>query len=198
LKVTELFYSLQGEGARSGKPTVFVRLSGCSAKKACYNSGILCDTEYESYNSMTVEEIKNWIEINSNDCKDITWTGGEPLDQLTNEITNYFKENGYYQAIETSGIRKPVDNLDFICISPKVAEHILEKNFDFKVQELRYVRHKGQAIPKPSIKAENYWLSPHSDGNKINHENLKHCIGLCLENPQWKLSVQNHKLWNIL
>jgi 7-carboxy-7-deazaguanine synthase len=79
-----------------------------------------------------------------------------------------------------------------------VAEHVIKKNFPDGVNELRYVRHKGQSIPNPSIKAEHYWLSPHSDGFTINSENLKHCIKLCLENPKWKLSLQNHKIWNIL
>ena len=198
LKVSEIFYSLQGEGARIGTPTIFIRLQGCKAKNACYQLGIKCDTEFESGKEMTIEEINDWILNNANDCKEITWTGGEPLDQLTNEITYYFKEKGFYQAIETSGLHKCVDNIDFICVSPKVAEHVIEKNFPNGVTELRYVRHKGQDIPQPKIKANHYWLSPHSDGFNINSENLKHCIELCLKNPKWKLSLQNHKLWNIL
>jgi 7-carboxy-7-deazaguanine synthase len=48
LKISEIFYSLQGEGARAGTPTIFIRLQGCSAKNACYQSGIKCDTEFES------------------------------------------------------------------------------------------------------------------------------------------------------
>lgn len=198
LKVSEIFYSLQGEGARIGTPTVFIRLSGCKAKNACYALGIKCDTEFESGKDMTIEEIHQWLIINAPQCKEITWTGGEPLDQLTNEITLFFKDKGYFQAIETSGLKPCVNNIDFICVSPKVAEHVIAKNFPNGVSELRYVRHKGQAIPEPSIKAEHYWLSPHSDGFNINSENLKHCIELCLQNGKYKLSLQNHKLWNIL
>ena len=127
----------------------------------------------------------------------IIWTGGEPLDQLTNEITAYFKSKGYYQAIETSGLKPPVENLNFICVSPKVAEHIVKKNFT-KVNELRYVRHKGQEIPQPSVKADYYYISPHSDGFTINGENLKHCIELVKNNPTWRMSVQQHKLWSVL
>jgi len=198
LKVSEIFYSLQGEGARIGTPTIFIRLQGCKAKNACYSMGIKCDTEFESGKQMSIEEIQTWINQNAQNCKEITWTGGEPLDQLTNQITAYFKENGYFQAIETSGLHPCVDNIDFICVSPKVAEHVIEKNFHNGVTELRYVRHKGQAIPEPKIKAVHYWLSPHSDGFNINSENLKYCINLCKENPKWKLSIQNHKIWNIL
>ena len=198
LKVSEIFYSLQGEGARAGTATIFIRLQGCSAKNSCFKSGIICDTEFESGKEMTIFEINEWIRNNADGCKEITWTGGEPLDQLTDEITEFFKYKGFFQAIETSGIRKPVANLDFICVSPKVAEHIVFKNFPEGVTELRYVRHKGQDIPQPQTKAKYYWLSPHSDGFTINGENLKHCTELCKKNPTWKLSIQQHKIWNIL
>lgn len=198
LKVSEIFYSLQGEGARIGTPTVFVRLQGCKAKNACFQLGIKCDTEFESGKEMSVDEILEYIEKKCNGCKEITWTGGEPLDQLTDEITEFFANKGYLQAIETSGLHAAVKNLDFICVSPKVAEHVIKKNFPDGVNELRYVRHAGQDIPKPSIVAQHYWISPHSDGWTINGENLKHCIELCKANPKWKLSIQNHKVWSIL
>jgi organic radical activating enzyme len=198
LKVSEIFYSLQGEGARAGTPTFFIRLQGCKAKNACFAMGIKCDTEFESGKEMLLTDIESWIEKYGNTCKEITWTGGEPLDQLTEEIINYFKEKGFYQAVETSGLHPAPNGLDFICVSPKVAEHVIKKNFPNGVTELRYVRHKGQSVPEPSISALHYWISPHSDGFTINTENLKHCINLCIENPKWKLSIQNHKVWNIL
>ena len=198
LNVSEIFYSLQGEGPRAGTPTIFIRLQGCKAKGACYASGIKCDTEFESGSEWKLRSIVQWLEEDSNGCKEITWTGGEPLDQLTEEIIAYFKEAGYYQAVETSGLHPAPKGLDFICVSPKVAEHVIKRNFDYTISELRYVRHKGQQIPQPKIKAKHYWISPHSDGFTINNENVKHCINLCLDNPKWKLSVQTHKLWNIL
>ena len=196
LKISEIFYSLQGEGARAGTPTIFIRLQGCKAKFACAAMGINCDTEFESGKEYSLDQLYNFIkDIPS---REITWTGGEPTDQLTDEIVSYFKQKGYYQAIETSGLNPVSNGLDFVCISPKVAEHIIKKNFPNGCEELRYVRHKGQEIPQPAIEAKHYWVSPHSDGFTINSENLKHCIELCLQNPKWKLSVQNHKLWNIL
>jgi organic radical activating enzyme len=198
LKVSEIFYSLQGEGARIGTPTIFIRLSGCKAKNACYSMGIKCDTEFESGQEMSIQQICDWIKENAPQCREITWTGGEPTDQLTAEIVNHFKSDGFYQTIETSGLNPVPEGIDFICVSPKVAEHVIKKNFPKGVNELRYVRHKGQSIPEPSIKAEHYWISPHSDGFNINSENLKHCIDLCIKNGQWKLSLQNHKIWNVL
>lgn len=198
LKVSEIFYSLQGEGARAGQPTIFIRLQGCSAKMACYASGIRCDTEFESGKDYSLDEIIEWIKQNAPGCAWITWTGGEPTDQLTEEHISFFCARGFRQSIETSGLNKVPSGIDFITVSPKVAEHVIKKNFPDGVTELRYVRHKGQDIPQPSIKAEHYYLSPHSDGFTINNENLKHCINLCLKNPQWKLSVQQHKQWVVL
>lgn len=198
LNVSEIFYSLQGEGARAGTPTIFIRLQGCKTKHACFASGINCDTEFESGKEYTPGSIHNWIETNANGCKEITWTGGEPLDQLNEAIVQYFKQLGYYQALETSGLRPIFNGFDFICLSPKVAEHVCEKNFPDGVNELRYVRHAGQSIPMPSVKAIHHWISPHSDGFNINTKNLQHCIQLCKQNPKWKLSVQQHKQWLIL
>lgn len=198
LQVSEIFYSLQGEGARIGTPTIFIRLKGCKAKHACYSAGIKCDTEFESGKEMSYNDIIKWIEDNAPQCNEITWTGGEPTDQLTKEIIDCFKAEGFYQAIETSGLNPVPNGIDFICVSPKVAEHVIKKNFPNGVDELRYVRHLGQSVPEPLITAKHYWLSPHSDGFNINSKNLKFCIELCKAFPQWKLSLQNHKIWNIL
>ena len=197
LKVTELFYTLQGEGHRTGTPTVFIRLQGCPVKHKCYASGVVCDTEFESGQVMGLEAILQWMEQHASTVKSITWTGGEPLAQLTQATVAFFKEKGYEQAVETSGFFPCPDGIDYISVSPKVAEHIVSKHFTH-VNELRYVRHIGQSIPQPAIKADHYYLSPHFDGNQINQANLAHCIALCKQHPQWKLSVQTHKLINIL
>lgn len=197
LNVTEIFHSLQGEGARSGSVNIFIRLQGCKTKDACYALGVRCDTEFESGKTMSVQEIEDWILVNNIQTKSIIWTGGEPAQQLTVEIVQYFQSKGFYQAIETSGLFPVPDNLDYIAVSPKVAEHIVKKNFQ-KVNELRYVRHAGQSIPQPSVTADYYFLSPHSDGAQINLENVKHCIELIKQHPKWRLSVQQHKLWKVL
>jgi organic radical activating enzyme len=196
LKISEIFYSLQGEGKRAGEPSIFIRTQGCKAKHACYASGVKCDTEFESGKEYSKEDLA--IYISKFNCKSIVWTGGEPTDQLTEEIISYFNDLGFYQCIETSGLNPVPKGIDFITLSPKVAEHVLEKNFPDGVTEIKYVRHQGQQIPNTKIKAHFYFISPHSDGFTINKENLKHCINLCLNNPNWNLSVQQHKLWNIL
>lgn len=199
LNISEIFYSLQGEGHRAGTANVFVRLQGCKAKNACYALGIRCDTEYESGSEWPVDALYERIQVFP--CKNIIWTGGEPLDQLTGEITAYFHNKGYYQAVETSGLHPAPEFLDFISISPKVAEHVIEKNFNGKGHtevELRYIRHAGQEIPRPSIVADHYFISPHSDGWNLNDENVRHCITLIKQNPDWRLSIQQHKIWNVL
>lgn len=196
LKVSEIFYSLQGEGGRAGRPSIFIRLQGCKAKHACAAMGIKCDTEFESGKETTLFDLLK--RISAYPGKEIVWTGGEPTDQLTEGIVNTFKVAGYYQAIETSGLNPAPPGLDYICVSPKVAEHIVKKNFPNGVDELRYVRHSGQEIPQPQTTAKRYFLSPHFDGYNLNDENLRHCIHLCLANPNWNLSVQSHKLWNVL
>lgn len=197
LRVSEIFYSLQGEGARAGTANVFIRLQGCKTKDACFASGIRCDTEFESGREMPLSEIHAWISTNAPKSNAIIWTGGEPAQQLSFEIIEFFKEKYIYQAIETSGLFPVPGNLDWISLSPKVAEHVIAKNFT-KVDELRYVRHTGQSIPKPMVEADHYFVSPHSDGFSINAENIKHCIELCKQNPLWKLSLQQHKIWQIL
>ena len=63
--------------------------------------------------------------------------------------------------------------------------------------ELRWVRHVDQELPKTKIKAHHYFLSPHFDGEQINYQNLGWCMNQCLQNPKWRISVQQHKLWRI-
>ena len=127
LNITEIFYSLQGEGYRVGVPSIFIRLSGCSAKNACFKSGVICDTDFLGGKIMDVSEILE--EIKKYPCREIVWTGGEPTDQLTDEHIKFFIDNDSYNAIECSGIRQPSRLLDWIVISPKVAEHVILKKF---------------------------------------------------------------------
>ena len=201
IKISEIFYSLQGEGARCGEPSIFIRLSGCSVKHACYKSGVICDTEFESGKDWSVKDLKNFIDSQNKNCEWIVWSGGEPTDQLTEEIVEYFKP--YKQAIECSGIKQPPYNLNWVVLSPKIAEHailkkwITRRNTELHCDELRWVRKTGQDIPNTEIIAQKYYISPHFDGETLNEENVDYCIELCLKNPKWSLSMQQHKLWKV-
>lgn len=206
LKVTEVFYSVQGEGARAGEPSVFVRLAGCNL--ACG----FCDTEFESGKEMTCDELATAM------CRAVeratpgsdkppfwfrdmwvVWTGGEPTGQLTDDHTFWFHERGWRQSIETNGTSRVPAHLDWVVVSPKVADHVWQKNFPAGVDELRCVRHAGQpGVPVPKVPVKVKCLSPLFDGNRPNLENLRHCLKLCLENPEWRLSVQLHKIINVL
>jgi len=202
MRVTEVFLSLQGEGARAGEASVFVRLSGCTAQYACATAGIVCDTEFESGRDLTLDALLAEVRALAGPVRWIVWTGGEPTDQLTAEIVTAFRAAGFSQQIETSGVRPVPAGLDWITVSPKVAEHILARHFPlredgFHVDELKYVRHAGQAIPEPRLLARVRNLSPHADGDHLNRENVRHCIALVLAHPAWRLSVQQHKTWNV-
>jgi organic radical activating enzyme len=202
MRVTEIFRTLQGEGARAGEASVFVRFSGCSAKHACAEMGIGCDTEFESGSSYTEGELEDAVRDVAVDIRWIVWTGGEPTDQLTAALVDRFHAAGFKQQIETSGIRTPPAGLDFVTVSPKVAEHILARNFTvrpdgFHVDEIKYVRHVGQAIPVPSLTARYQWLSPHADGDRLPAADVAHCVQLCLAHPTWRMSIQQHKLWKV-
>lgn len=193
MRITEIFYSLQGEGYRVGEASVFVRLSGCDL--ACG----FCDTEFASGKDMSAPDLADWIARKWPTAKWIVWTGGEPTLQLDPGTIKLFKDRGYLQAIETNGNNPVPDGIDWVACSPKVAEHVLKKNFPRGVDELRYVRHSGQpGVPQPSIDARHHFLSPMFNGDRVDPENLRHCINLCLENPKWRLSVQTHKLTRIL
>ena len=190
LKVNEIFYSLQGEGARAGEPSIFIRLSGCNLNCS------FCDTDFSFGRTMTVEEILH--EIGAFGCNRIVWTGGEPTLQLTDQIIAFFKEKGYWQAIETNGTHRVPLGIDYIACSPK---RDFEKIRDLipEVNELRFPMQAGDPLPDISLlpKAEKYLLSPVFNGNILVPENVSHCIELIKAHPTWGLSLQIHKLIGI-
>ena len=184
LKVNELFYSIQGEGANIGMPAVFIRLAGCNLQCP------FCDTQHEDYVEMTVNAIKT--EVEKHRCPNIIWTGGEPTLQLNAEILSRFKD--YYQCIETNGTNKVPAGIHYIACSAKASMAVLNKNFA-KVNEIRCPIQKGDALPDMQLlpKAEHYFVSPID----VSEENVDYCLQLIAANPQWRLSVQLHKLMEI-
>jgi 7-carboxy-7-deazaguanine synthase len=191
MRINEIFYSLQGEGARAGQSTIFIRLTGCDLSCG------FCDTEFVSGAEMTVEELLNHVKQYS--ARWVCWTGGEPMLQLTSDVVDAFRDAGYLQSIETNGGHRMPFALEWVVVSPKVAEHVVARNFPGGVDELRYAWHAGKiSVPSPAIPALHKYISPVCDGGSLNIKNLKHCIELCKSNPEWKLSIQQHKIWNIL
>lgn len=194
LKIVEIFHSIQGEGANFGKPAIFIRLALCN--KNCW----FCDTDWSKGTDMTIEEILN--EISKYHCSMIIWTGGEPTLQLTEEILGYFSL--YFNCIETNGTNKVPKGIDYITCSPKVPHEVLNKNFDF-VDEFRYPVGNGNTLPPPINflpKADNYFISPLFMGEEksrmhIEPQNIDYCIEFVKNNPQWRLSLQMHKILNV-
>jgi 7-carboxy-7-deazaguanine synthase len=198
MKVREIFYSLQGEGSRAGEASIFVRLANCNLD--CW----FCDTDWSFGETMTIEEIEK--EISQYKSKWIIWTGGEPTLQLTEEIVNHFKALGYLQAIETNGTNPVPQGIDYITCSPKVNAMFLKSSLKLnKVNEIRYPIGINDPLP-PAIeklpKSDHYFVSPLFLGEEkkrfdLDFENLEFCINFVKDNPEWKLSTQQQKIWKI-
>ncbi len=190
LTVNEIFYSLQGEGGRVGEASIFIRLTKCNL------SCSFCDTDFAEGKEMTIDEILDIIKIYP--CKWIIWTGGEPTIQLKNEHVAIFRQHGYKQAIETNGTREVPSLIDYITCSPKKDYKTIKLRIPF-ANEIRMPIQAGDIIPDISIfpKADNYYLSPVFDADKINTGNVNYCVDLIKEHPKWKLSLQIHKLIHI-
>jgi organic radical activating enzyme len=190
LMVNELFYSLQGEGARAGEPSVFIRLAGCNL------SCPFCDTNFSLTKKMNVSELLD--KIKPFPCRWIIWTGGEPALQLRDEHIRFFREAGYRQAVETNGTQPLPAGIDYIACSPKEYYGEVKKLIPV-VHEIRIPLQKDDVLPDISSlpKADNYFISPVFDGDNMNKENVDYCIRLVKANPQWRLSLQIHKLIHI-
>ena len=192
--VNEIFYSLQGEGVRAGTPNLFLRFARCNLSCRVETHGFDCDTEFESGRPLTIVEILAEMAVLSADCRWVVLTGGEPALQVDPELIEAFQGAGYQLAIETNGSVLLPPGIDWVTVSPKVAEHALRQR---TAHEVKYVRGYGQALPRTVVEAEHYLLSPAFDGPEVDARTLDWCIRLVRENPPWRLSVQQHKLWQV-
>ena len=192
--INEIFYSLQGEGVRSGTPNFFLRFSGCNQTCSIESHGFDCDTEFVSGQNMNLDEVVLELRMLSPKCEWIILTGGEPALQVDEELIDRLHHEGYKLAIETNGSLELPPGIDWITVSPKVAEHVIRQR---TADEVKYVRHYGQGIPKTVVKAKHHLISPAFNGGTLELRTLEWCIKLCKENPPWRLSVQQHKFWNV-
>ena len=190
MKVNEIFYSLQGEGRFTGTPAVFLRFSGCNLKCS------FCDTSHDEGVEMTPAEIIG--AILKYPSRHIVITGGEPSLQLDRDFVDCLHQHGYFVQVETNGVKKLPDNVDWITCSPKYKPICYDE-----VQEIKYVYEGKESEDKilslfRSVRAETFYLQPCDVNNpERNAEILAGCIDFIKAHPEWKLSLQTHKVLNI-
>lgn len=178
-KINEIFYSLQGEGFYTGTAAIFIRFSGCNLK--CD----FCDTLHESGEFLSDEEILQKISLF--ESKHIVLTGGEPSLWIDEEFVGKLKSIGYYVQIETNGTHPIPQNVDWITCSPKDAPLAINK-----ANELKVVFTSQSFVEKfTNFNSQHRFLQPLSCGNTAE------VVDYILKHPQWRMSLQTHKLINI-
>ena len=192
MKVKEIFYSLHGEGAMTGRPAIFVRFAGCNL--ACP----FCDTDFKGGDAYTEDELIEAI-ANTAACKFVVFTGGEPTLQLTQSLINKLHKKAYYLAMETNGTREYPKGIDWITVSPKndfCATALCHDNmiasevkvvFDGKNNPEKY---KDLGVVK--------YVQPCDTGNaEKNKEIIEAAIDWLKSHPSWRLSLQTQKIINV-
>lgn len=208
--VKEIFYTLQGEGANTGRPAVFCRFSGCNlwsgheedrARATCQ----FCDTDFvgtagvgggqfASAQELATAVGGKWPSSHSSRARPlVVCTGGEPLLQLDTAAIEALHRENFEVAIETNGTKPAPEGIDWICVSPKAGtELILRSGHELKL-----------VFPQPGAEPEyftdldflHFYLQP-MDGDR-REDNTRLALQYCLEHPQWHLSLQTHKLLGI-
>jgi 7-carboxy-7-deazaguanine synthase len=209
--VKEIYYTLQGEGANTGRAAAFCRFAGCNlwtGTEKDRTSAIcsFCDTDFVgtdgpggghfiTANKLATAVATVWREASHQaEVKPlVVCTGGEPLLQLDESLVVAFHNEGFELAIETNGTRLLPTGVDWICVSPKAGSELVL----FSGNELKLVFPQEGADPKQfeSLGFEHFFLQP-MDGPE-REINTKLTIQYCLEHPKWRLSLQTHKLLGI-
>jgi len=204
--VKEVYFTLQGEGAQTGRAAVFCRFSGCNLwtgreedrhKAICQ----FCDTDFVGtdgenggkYSATELSSLVSGLWPGDTGRPLVVCTGGEPLLQLDATLINAFHQAGLEIAIETNGTIAASPDIDWICVSPKANTHLKQIRGD----ELKLVYPQQGIDPSDftGLDFRYFFLQP-MDGPAI-QENIRQSIHYCLHNPQWRLSLQTHKLTNL-
>jgi len=192
-KIKECFLSLQGEGVRAGEASVFLRFAGCNLRCTKATHGFSCDTDFQGGSALTLDEVVRLVADTARGCQWIVLTGGEPALFLDPELVGALEAH-HKLAIETNGTVPLCCTLDWTTVAPKRGEKLVLRQAD----EIKVVLAAGETIPDlGSIRVDHHLLSPAFEGDTLPAANLRHCIRLCMENPRWRLSVQQHKAWGV-
>ena len=208
--VKEIVYTLQGEGAHTGRPAVFCRFAGCNlwsgreqdrAEAVCR----FCDTDFRGTDGENGGKYRTAAELA--DKVAATWpqgangavercvvcTGGEPLLQLDEALICELHARGFQVAVETNGTKPAPPGLDWICVSPKAAAALALRAGD----ELKLVYPQEEAPPEhfTELAFDHFFLQP-MDG-PVREEHTRAAVDYCKAHPRWRLSLQTHKLLGI-
>ncbi len=205
-KIKEIYYTLQGEGAHSGRPAIFLRFTGCNlwsgreedrAEAICQ----FCDTEFVGmdgteggkYSAQALAEKVDTLWPKGFGFKYIVCTGGEPLLQLDEQLIEALHQKQFSVAVETNGTIALPEGLDWVCMSPKANTKIVVKAGN----ELKLVVRQNGIQPSDfdHLDFEHFFLQP-MDGPEL-QAHTKWASQYCLDHPSWKLSVQTHKILGI-
>ncbi|MGO2241849.1 MAG: 7-carboxy-7-deazaguanine synthase [Halomonas sp.] len=207
--VKEAFYTLQGEGAQAGRASVFCRFSGCnlwSGREADRATArcTFCDTDFigtnglnggkfADANALAEHIVALWPEPNNKATPYVVFTGGEPLLQLDEALIEALHSHRFEVAVETNGTLAPPAGIDWLCVSPKGNNPLAVTQGD----ELKLVFPQTDAPPEQfsGFNFTHFYLQP-MDLAPLNKTapTVAQATAYCMANPQWRLSLQIHKL----
>jgi 7-carboxy-7-deazaguanine synthase len=206
--VKEIFYTLQGEGAQTGRPAVFCRFAGCnlwSGREADRGDAVcqFCDTDFVGTDGPGGGKFANAVALatavrrawpgGAGAQPFVVCTGGEPLLQLDAALIEAFHAVGFAVAVETNGTCAAPVGLDWICVSPKAGASLVLAAGD----ELKLVFPQAGIEPErlEHLRFQHFFLQP-MDG-PAREANTALAVQYCLAHPRWRLSLQTHKLLGI-
>lgn len=191
LPVVEVFYSLQGEGLRTGQATVFVRFAGCNL--ACE----FCDTDFRVQQVFTVPEMVEEVARIGGDCRWVCFTGGEPTLHDLSPLCEVLHGRGYRLQVETNGTRpRPEWSLDHVTVSPKQPQGgRLHPWYEAHATEFKYVVDDEDDLRRALDGVNAHGRTTFVQPNALNPQAVARCIEAVQAHPQClRLSLQTHKL----
>ncbi|AMD00657.1 7-carboxy-7-deazaguanine synthase [Halomonas chromatireducens] len=207
--VKEAFYTLQGEGGQAGRASVFCRFTGCNlwsgrerdrATAAC----TFCDTDFLGTDGQNGGRFRDadaladhltalWPDQYGVVTPYVVFTGGEPLLQLDEALIAAMHRRGFEVAVETNGTIAPPPGIDWLCVSPKGATELAVTGGD----EIKLVYPQQEAPPArfQRLDFHYFFLQPMDSAPLGKHEShMDATVAYCLAHPQWRLSLQTHKI----
>ena len=207
--VKEIFYTLQGEGAQSGRAAVFCRFVGCNLwsgheKDRAGAICKFCDTDFlgtegpdggkfDTEAGLADRIEQTWQPASVSGKKFVVFTGGEPLLQLDRPLIDTLHSRGFEIAVKTNGTVAAPSGLDWICVSPKAGAKLIQNTGD----ELKLVFPQTGAPPEEfqGLAFRHFFLQPMDGPHR--QANTDQALRYCLGNPVWRLSLQTHKFVGI-